>query len=592
MNLISTALGRCFFALGLYAALGGLASPAHATPIPWDTRAQMPPIVARDMPLQEFMQALLAQQSINVVVSPAASQRLVNGRFTGNAAKAFDTVVSSTSLLPYFDGTTLFVYASSETQRKIVNVPPGSAQRLVTTLNQMRLHDGRYNLFTAVPASGFIQLTGAKPFVDQVQEVVRSVQLSAPTSPEQIAVFPLKHAWASVGKPVTVPGVASLLRTLLGVSGNVPGVAKPRVSVPKLRGKGFAAGNENAPPGEAEASDSPEPVEEMPRSGPAGGPTVTAEIRSNSVIVRDAPDRLPRYADLIKALDVEPLMVELETTIIDINDDQLQELGVNWRLNGARNEVRLGNGTSADIALRGPNVGDVTPFARGVAWSTVLDAGRLIARVTALAATGNARVVSRAQVATLANLESSIQSNQTAYVKVSGFQDVDLFPVTAQTSVRITPQVFMRGDRNIVSMVVAIRDGTFSDAVVDQIPTVKEVSLSTNGLVAENQTFVIGGFRQETNGKRADKIPLLGDLPGIGALFRTTTDQKVRSERLFLVTPKVLSVSSLLERASVDTALLAQQPAPPAPPAPNTTNAVENCGLYPADDLRSCQARR
>jgi type III secretion protein C len=597
---------RGLLALPLCAALCGAVIDARATPIPWDTRGKMPPIVARDMPVQEFMQALLSPQSINVIVSPAAAQRVVNGRFSGNASKAFDTVVVSSSLLPYFDGSNLYLFASSETQRKVVNVPPASAQRLVSTLNQMRLHDGRYNLFTAVPSSGFIQLTGAKPFVDQVQEVVRSVQLSAPTSPDQIAVFPLKHAWAwdvtlaSAGKPIVVPGIASLLRTLLGVNGGITAVVKQRASVPKLRGKGFAAGVQS------DASTDPEPLpivegaEESPRGGfgggAAGGPTVTAEIRSNSVVVRDTPDRLPRYADLIKALDVEPMMVELETTIVDVNDDQLQELGVNWRLNGSRNEIRLGNGTNSDLALRGPTPGDVTPFARGVAWSTVLDAGRLIARVTALAATGNARIVSRAQVATLANLESSIQSNQTAYVRVGGFQEVDLFPVSAATSVRITPQVFARGDRNIISMVVAIRDGSFSDAVVDQIPTVKEISLSTNGLVAENQTFVIGGFRQETNSNRTDKIPILGDLPGIGALFRTTSDQKVKAERLFLVTPKVVSVSRLLEMGSFDPNAPTSQLKPPAPRAENlaqapTSKPAPSCWT-PEDGSRGCRTQR
>jgi type III secretion protein C len=216
-----------------------------------------------------------------------------------------------------------------------------------------------------------------------------------------------------------------------------------------------------------------------------------------------------------------------------------------------------------------------------------------------LAATGNARIVSRAQVATLANLESSIQSNQTAYVRVGGFQEVDLFPVTAATSVRITPQVFARGERNIVNMVVAIRDGSFSDAVSDQIPSVKEISLSTNGMVAENQTFVIGGFRQETNSNRADKIPILGDLPGIGALFRTTTDQKVKSERLFLVTPKVVSVARLLEMGSFDPSSAGAKPAPAEPrpladpPAAlrPTARITPTCG--PTDvDPRLCQAKR
>jgi type III secretion protein C len=561
--------GTCrLWALSVVAAavLVAGAGPAAATPINWDAKNAMPPIAARDMPLQDFMQALLAPQGLAVVVSPLASQKTVNGRFTGNPGKVFNSVVSTSLLLPYFDGSTLYIFASSEVQRKTVTLSPASAERVIATLSQLQLHDGRYNTFTAVPASGLLRLSGAKPFVDQFQEIVRSVQLSGGTSPEQLGVYPLKYAFAwdvtiaSAGKQIVVPGIASLLRNLLGVGGLPTGVAtRPRSSVSKLRGKGFSGGNETDALAAAEATGADDAYEPMVRSGNAGGPMVAAEVRSNSVVVRDTPDRLPRYAELIKALDIEPVMVEFETTIVDVNTDQLQELGVNWRLARSGNEVRLGQGNNSDLQLRGPGVNDVTPIGRGLGWSTILDSGRLIARITALAADGNARVVSRAQVATMANIESTISSNQTSYVRVGGFQEVDLFPITAATSVRVTPQVFSRGDRQIVSMIVNIRDGRFTDAVVDNIPSVKEVSLSTNGLVPENQTFVIGGFSQDSSSKRTDKVPLLGDVPFLGGLFRTTTDQVVRAERLFLVTPRVITVSKLLEQPTV------QQPTPGGP---------------------------
>jgi type III secretion protein C len=581
-------------ALALVAGLFGV-DAAQAATVPWDLRTPMAPIVARDMPLQEFMQALGGAQSLAVVVSPAAEPRVVNGRFSGNPARAFDSVVRNMALLPYFDGGTLYLFASSEVQRRTINMSAGSAERVIATLNQLRLHDGRANTFTAVPASGLLQVAGAKPFVDQVQEVVRSVQLSTAASPEQIAVFPLKHAWAwdvplaSAGRQVVVPGVASLLRTLLGKAGPVGVTPGGRVSVPKLRGKGMAAGNETDALARSEATAAATASEAettmAAASANVGGPTVTAEMRTNSVVVRDTPDRLPQYAELIKSLDVEPVMVELEATIVDINSDRLDELGVNWRFGDSNDELRLGSGNSGDPRLRGPGLADITPFGRGLTWSTIRDSGRLIARISALAASGNARVVSRAQVATLANLESSIASNETTYVRVGGFQEVDLFPVTATTSLRITPQVFERGDRKVVSMVVAIRDGRFTAAVVDQVPNVKEVALSTNGLVADSQTFVIGGFRQESTSTKADKIPFLGDIPGLGTLFRTTSDTVNNAERLFLLTPRVLTVNELLLRPNAEVASAAPSGAKAAAPAPRAVAATPSisCSFAGAD---------
>lgn len=561
------------------AALAGMfAAQAYGATIPWGSIGNVAPIVARDTPMTEFIQSLVAPLGLNVVVSQAAAQKLVQGRFSGDARRVFDQVVRTYALLPYFDGSTLYVFASTEVQRRTIGVSQATAERAIATLNQLRLHDGRYNVFSVVPASGVIQVTGARPFVDQVAEVVRSVQNTGFTGAEQIAVFPLKHAFAwdvtliSAGRQVVVPGIASLIRNLMGIAPAQGRGQRSRVSVQRLRGRGLAGGAETdayaqAQAGEDAAASTAQTSEDADAPAPmvsSSGPMVTAEVRSNSVVVRDTPDRLPRYAELIRALDIEPLMVELEATIVDVNSDRLLELGVNWRGGDGRNEVRLGSGGDSDLRLRGPTVNDVTPVGRGLTWSTILDRGNLIARINVLAADGDARVVSRAQLATLANVESAISSAQTAFVRVGGFQEVDLFPVTASTSVRITPQVFSRGERRVVNMVVSIRDGKFSrTAQVDQIPLLQEVTLNTNGMVTENQTFVIGGFRQESNSSRTDKVPLLGDIPVLGTLFRTTTDEVVNAERLFLLTPRVLTLDRLMEVQTSGTEAAQQIVSPP-----------------------------
>jgi type III secretion protein C len=564
----------------LIVAVAGLfAAKAYGAAIPWGSVGNVAPIVARDTPMTEFIQSLVAPLGLNVVVSQPAAQKLVQGRFSGDARRVFDQVVRTYALLPYFDGSTLYIFASTEVQRRTIGVSQATAERVIATLNQLRLHDGRYNVFSAVPASGVIQVTGARPFVDQVAEVVRSVQNTGFTGAEQIAVYPLKHAFAwdvtltSGGRQIVVPGIATLIRNLMGVAPVQGRGQRPRVSVQRLRGRGFASGTESdayAPSGDESGSAAAQAAEDADAPAPmvsSSGPMVTAEIRSNSVVVRDTPDRLPRYAELIRALDVEPLMVELEATIVDVNSDRLVELGVNWRGGDGRNEVRLGTGGQDDLRLRGPTVNDVTPVGRGLTWSTILDRANLIARINVLAADGDARVVSRAQIATLANVESAISSAQTAFVRVGGFQEVDLFPVTASTSVRITPQVFTRGDRRVVNMSVSIRDGKFTrDAQVDQIPLIQEVALSTNGMVTENQTFVIGGLRQESSTSRTDKVPLLGDIPVLGTLFRTTRDEVLNAERLFLLTPRVLTLDRLMEVQTSGTEAAQQMIKPPPKP--------------------------
>ena len=524
-----------------------------AAPIPWDSKKPMAPIVARDMPLQEFMQVLFSGQGLQALVSPAVAQKIVNGRYQGDPAKVFSNLINAYGLLPYFDGSTVYIYSTSESVTKSRSLSQATASRVITTLGQLRLHDGKYNTFVSVPASGLLQIRGAKPFVDQVEEVVSSVQKNSPTDSQEIGVFSLKHAWAwdvtlaSGGKQIVVPGVASMLRTLLGGMGPIGGVNKSRASVGKLRGKGFAAGNEtDALARSEEPSKDINDFEGEARSKGGTGPTVVAEVRTNSVVVKDTPDRLPRYAELIKALDVEPVMIELETTIIDVKSDRLDELGVNWRFGTGNNEVRLGQGTAADLSLASSVIGAVTPIGRGLTWSTIANRNRLVVRIAALAATGDARIVSRSQVATLANLESVIESNQTFYVKVGGFQEVDLFPVTAGTNVRITPRISSAGSKQLVSMAVSIRDGKVAESISDQIPSVKEVSLNTHGIIPENQTFVLGGFKQESTSNGTEKIPFLGDIPFIGAAFRSTSNKVDKTERLFLITPRIRTIDQLL----------------------------------------------
>jgi type III secretion protein C len=526
---------------------------AVAAPIPWDSKKPMAPIVARDMQLQEFMQVLFSGQGLQALVSPAVAQKIINGRYQGDPSKVFNNLINAYGLLPYFDGSTVYIYSASESVTKSRSLSQATAARVITTLGQLKLHDGKYNTFVSVPASGLLQIRGAKPFVDQVEEVVSSVQKNSLSDSQEIGVFSLKHAWAwdvtlaSGGKQIVVPGVASMLRTLLGGMGPVGGVNKSRASVGKLRGKGFAAGNETD--GFARSEEVPKDISDFEgeaRLKGANGPAVVAEVRTNSVVVKDTPDRLPRYAELIKALDVEPVMIELETTIIDVKSDRLDELGVNWRFGTGNNEVRLGQGTAADLSLASTVIGAVTPIGRGLTWSTIANRNRLVVRIAALAATGDARIVSRSQVATLANLESVIESNQTFYVKVGGFQEVDLFPVTAGTNVRITPRISSSGSKQLVSMAVSIRDGKIAESISDQIPSVKEVSLNTHGIIPENQTFVLGGFKQESTSNGTEKIPLLGDIPLIGAAFRSKSSKVDKTERLFLITPRIRTIDQLL----------------------------------------------
>ena len=285
---------------------------------------------------------------------------------------------------------------------------------------------------------------------------------------------------------------------------------------------------------------------------PAGAAT-----RPMSAAPPGAPDGLPGLGAqgnhaLIKALDVEPQAVEIEATIIDINTDRLRELGINWRYNHGLSSLMFGNGTAADNRLNGQV--DPTPSAKGGVISAVIgDRYPFVARITALQSDGAAKVVSSPQVVTLSNVEAVFDNSSTYYVRVAGREDVDLFNVTAGTRLRVTPHVFKDGEEAPrIKLLVQIEDGGLTGQSVDNLPIVERSGINTQALISEGESLLIGGMVRDSANAGVDKIPLLGDLPGIGGLFRSQRKGSQRIERMFLITPRLATPqagSAALEKA-------------------------------------------
>jgi type III secretion protein C len=283
-------------------------------------------------------------------------------------------------------------------------------------------------------------------------------------------------------------------------------------------------------------------------------------------VVRDLPERLAAYDQLIASLDVEPQMIEIEASIIDVNLDRLQELGINWRWENGRNAVLFGTGTESDLRLR-PGL-DITPSGRGGFISTVLGNGnQLVARINALASDGAARVVSRPQIITLSNVEAIFNNSSTFYVRVQGFQEVDLFNVSSGTSLRVTPHVFRDRNETRIKLLVNVEDGKVSDERVDQIPVVENSAINTQALIFEGESLLIGGLTRESSKKTTSKVPLLGDIPVVGNLFKSTTDRNIRTERMFLITPRIVSANRAAPgKQTPDPTNLPNPPIPVVPP--------------------------
>jgi type III secretion protein C len=573
-------VGLAVAAMLMLAATGA----ALAAPMPNAGRAVS--ITAREQPIGLFLQNLFSQVDVPAAIS-ADLKGNVNGSFVGPADKVLRDVSRVYNLITYFDGAVMHVVPSSDLAQRTFALAPAAGDRLLRSVNELGLADARNYLTRTSDGNMFAR--GTRRFVEQLDELLRAsqAQQAAPTHNAGVAdfrVFYLRYAWAQDttmtvgGRQVVIPGVASILRSLVGSRQGAPlgreVLLKP--TQPSLKGQGLASqgvSQREATRTQAEARNdavdvlvaalarTAQPAEQQQQASTAPEQHqvhIEADPRMNAIIVRDLAERLPRYEQLIAALDVEPQTLEIEATIIDVNTDKARELGINWRWNN--------DGREASFAGSVPTFG-----AGGIASAVLGSAGQFLARIRALQTEGVARVVSSPQVVTLSNVEAVFDNSSTFFVRVAGREQVDLFNVSAGTSLRVTPHVFRDRDQTRIKLLVNVEDGTLSNRQVDQIPVVERSTVNTQALIAEGESLLIGGMVRESNATGEDKVPGLGDVPVVGNLFKTKTNQSARIERMFLITPRMAGTRP----APASTSLRTAQSSGAAAPAPATPQPVQ-----------------
>ncbi|MCG8040474.1 MAG: type III secretion system outer membrane ring subunit SctC [Candidatus Thiodiazotropha taylori] len=518
-------------------------------------------IIAREQPIDSFLKELFGQLSIPVVIDESV-KGTVNGSFENiTANEIFSDISKSFGLIKYYDGAILYIYTSNNIIRRIIPASSSISKRIVRAANDLNLTDRRNSIRKAV--EGGLVVTGTKRFIEQVDELVFAAEngLKNYEAPVGFKVFYLKYAWAQdvsmtfAGKQVVIPGVATILRQLIQESPHFiysaqsqDNLVKP--TTPGLKGQGLNSIGNTDRIGIPDRGDlvqtnshSDQYIHHVASNSQiieqSSKVRIQADPRLNAIIIRDSPDRMSRYKSLIDSLDVEPQMLEIEATIIDINTGKLKELGINWRWQNNDDEVLFGSGeenSDRQLSTRGT----ITPFGRGGFISFVLgDNAKFIGRINALESKGAAHIVSRPHVITLSNVEAIFDTSSTFYVRVAGREEVDLYNVSVGTSLRVTPHVFKDNGEAKIKLLVTIEDGQQTEQKVDDIPVVSRSAINTQALINAGESVLIGGLVREVKKDTEDKIPLLGDIPIMGNLFKTTNKQTTRVERLFLISPKL-----------------------------------------------------
>jgi type III secretion protein C len=389
-------------------------------------------------------------------------------------------------------------------------------------------------------------VSGPPAYVDLVVWAVATLPL--PQQDQQFKVFKLKYASVNDrvisyrDQQILTPGVASILRNLISPDASRSGLNNATLSAvaAPLRGLTPApeSGAENAEP-----ATSPRSLPENPRGqqGPADAsrPVIQADSRLNALIIKDTPQRMVIYEELLALLDVPSKLVEIEAVIVDVNSSRVSELGIDW--GGRAGNVAAGFGQPALLPdaltstfVAGQNVSPTTVIPNAGSY--------LMARIKALEGDGDARVVSRPSVLTIDNLGALLDLSDTLYIRTTGERVASVVPITVGTTLRVTPHIISDNGTESIHLVVDIEDGAIQDdRKFDGLPTVRRSIIGTQAVMGEKESLLIGGLNSESNLRQNNVVPGLSNWPFIGIFFKKRSTKVEKRERLFLITPKIIS---------------------------------------------------
>ncbi|WP_416186994.1 type IV pilus secretin PilQ [Hydrogenophaga sp. SNF1] len=290
--------------------------------------------------------------------------------------------------------------------------------------------------------------------------------------------------------------------------------------------------------------------------------SVIAEPRTNQLFVTDIPSRLAQVQELITKLDIPIRQVLIEARIVEADDDFSKSIGV--RLGGGVREFGVGSANGNPVRGNfGSNYGAVTtgpsltsaPFVNlpalppsGQAASYALslfspNASRFLAlEISALESDGKGRVVSSPRVVTADQVKALIeQGTEFPYQTATSSGATAIAFRKANLKLEVTPQITPEG--NII-LDLDVNKDTRGETTSEGI-AIDTKHVQTQVLVENGGTVVIGGIFERTERNQIQKVPLLGDLPAVGNLFKSRNQIDQRSELLIFITPRVLGRTAI-----------------------------------------------
>ena len=303
--------------------------------------------------------------------------------------------------------------------------------------------------------------------------------------------------------------------------------------------------------------------------------SVGIDDRTNTLLVQDTAERLQDIRRLVRTLDIPVRQVLIESRIVVVNDDFSRDLGVRFGFTGITDNSSdglisvTGSGEGSDVIVGSAldnlaNTG--TPFpvtAPGISDRynvnvpvanpagrialAVLDSDYIVdLELTALQAEGRGEIVSTPRIITANQKEARIEQG----VEIPYQESASSGATTTQfkkavLSLTVTPQI--TPDDNIIMDLLVSKDNIGEltpSATGGFVPSIDTRAVETQVLVRDGQTVVLGGIYETERRETVNKVPFLGDIPGVGNLFKSKSNISNKAELLIFVTPRILTEGS------------------------------------------------
>ena len=296
--------------------------------------------------------------------------------------------------------------------------------------------------------------------------------------------------------------------------------------------------------------------------------TVTVDERTNTLIIKDVGESIENIRNLISKIDIPVRQVMIEARIVSATDSFSKEIGVRWGIlsNGAANNRSLlvggSNQTLADLkdfdiqttTVNGQTVSypsyDITsPDNLNVDLGVANPAGSIAfgllglsdvmldLELSALQADNRGEVISTPKILTADKQTAKVSSGtQIPYQEASASGATTTSFKEAALSLEATPNITADGK---IGLQLVITNGT--PTIINNQVAIAEDSISTNVIVEDGQTIVLGGVFKNRTSNGVDKVPFLGDLPYIGRAFRRDVRNNSKEELLIFITPKLIN---------------------------------------------------